>query len=113
MTPNTILLITFAIIAGAFAIYTFANYVPGVGMFSTIWLVLCLVLIYDETSESGAERKANNRIEKQAIDLELKTPKVISEVDGCKVYRFISDGRARFFTRCPTGVSEVTSEDKL
>lgn len=40
---------------------------------------------------------------------EQRTPHVIREADGCKVYAFERDGRDHYFTRCPSSVTTTES----
>lgn len=42
-----------------------------------------------------------------------RTPHVIREADGCKVYAFMSDGRWHYFTRCQSmTTTETTRTEK-
>lgn len=64
-----------------------------VGLFiscSLSWLFL------GEQLESTKQREIENRAQK----IKESTPHIIREADGCKVYRFKSDERWHYYTRC-------------
>jgi hypothetical protein len=42
-------------------------------------------------------------------DAANRTPHVIREADGCKVYAFLSEGRYHYFTRCPGSSTSTES----
>jgi len=50
--------------------------------------------------------------ERKAIRIAEGTPRVYTEVDGCTVYKWLADGRAHYFTRCPTKVTTESWHDE-
>ena len=50
--------------------------------------------------------------ERKAIRIAEATPRVYAEVDGCTVYKWLADGRAHYFTRCPTKVTTESWHDE-
>jgi len=77
------------------------------------WLLICAVAgiptcTYTScfSDEAVARREAKEAKEK-AQDEADRVPRVIREVDGCKVYAF-KEGKWHFFTRCP----QTTTTDR-
>lgn len=60
-------------------------------------------IYWAENSESGKARRAAAAAEEQRE----RTPHVVREADGCKVYAFKAGDRYHYFTRCPA--SQVTT----
>jgi hypothetical protein len=50
--------------------------------------------------------------ERKARRIAEETPRVYTQVDGCKVYTWFADGRNHYFTRCPTKVTTESWHDE-
>lgn len=59
----------------------------------------------------GAQTEASKQREKDRAAQEAadKQPRVIREVDGCKVYTFKAGDRWHYFTRCPNQMTTESS----
>jgi hypothetical protein len=58
---------------------------------------------------SGSPEYAEEQATKAAKAAADEQPRVIREVDGCKVYAFHSGDRWHYFTRCPTSTTTESS----
>ena len=72
-------------------IATLVVILASVGIFIFGYILWCAVVPESE------ERKARRIAE--------ETPRVYAQVDGCTVYKWLADGRAHYFTKCPTKVT--------
>lgn len=56
---------------------------------------------FHDADPQTAKERAEKEKARQEYEAREMQPRVIREVDGCKVYTFKSDGRYHYFTRCP------------
>ncbi len=78
----------------------------GVPVVWSILFIGCVVFGVNSCTHSGWYQKSMaESIQQDATDAQ---PRVIREVDGCKVYTFKSGDRWHYFTRCPN--AQTTTE---
>lgn len=70
-------------------------------------VLLCGVLLVCIGTYNGAKDTPEQIKQKELLKQEkqkqvelLKIPKLISEVNGCKTYKFVDDGLSHYFTNC-------------
>jgi hypothetical protein len=91
-------------------VFTYWTESGMLGFLFAFVVTLVIHMVYDANIEDG--HAAQRKVEREARQAEESIPKVIREVDGCKVYSFIDhggSGRRVYFTRCPE--SSATQSD--
>lgn len=73
----------------------------GVGLF---------VLAYNQAQPEAAAKRAESEAQRAAEKRARLQPRVIREVDGCKVYAFEAEDRWKYFTRCPNSSTTTESD---
>lgn len=72
-------------------------------------LVFLATVIFGVKSCSGSEWNKQAEAQYAARQAADAQPRVIREVDGCKVYTFKAGDRWHYFTRCPAQVTTESS----
>ena len=74
---------------------------PGFGTLAICFACFMFWCAYDNTKPEVQAAKAAEAARVKATDEYEKTPHIVREADGCKVYAFKSGDRWHYFTRCP------------
>lgn len=81
-----------------------------------LWLIVSLLAVFGvyscATSEWFKESLRKEAQESAAEARRLRTPRLVSEADGCKVYTFNPGDRWHYFTRCAAQTTTDTSYER-
>lgn len=104
----SIVFVVVAVIAALLWAYSLANQNVSIDV-CTILFVVAAGCGITSCATSGWKAESDKRAEAQAAaDMQ---PRVIREVDGCKVYAFKSGDRWHYFTRCADQTTTESSYD--
>lgn len=82
----------------------------GWTVFWALFVLLICFGFYRENQPDIVELRKKEAAEQSAREYEKQRPRVISEADGCKVYRFGPSEAPKYFTRCENSKTTTVNE---